>query len=392
VSPEKNGNKKLDHRVIPLKTKFKIHIILSLYLILIFFALLRPFNFDLNCNNAKWLKTKNGIQFNQKGQVISTESTSGLYQMLTEGNGLTLEVWISTYDIIQDGPARILSYSIDTHLRNFTLAQSKDKLVMRLRTEITDQNGIVPHIEVENIFGVNNFYHIIITYNFSNECVFINGKKRVCDYTVSGKFSNWDPSFKLVVGNEATGDRPWLGEIYYVAIYNEALNSREIKWNYEAGLQNTRCSNENRLTNGTRPVVCYLFNEKGGNQIADAGISPYKFNLHIPGRLPVNRPFLYLPSLRDLHSHFFTIDSLLNILGFIPFGFLLHRLVKLRLKNGLQTVAIVLIIGLFISLGCEVLQHFLPSRCSSIIDVFTNMFGLSLGLTINKIVPKLLRL
>ena len=35
---------------------------------------------------------------------------------------------------------------------------------------------------------------------------------------VSGDFSNWDPSYKIMLGNEAevNSDRFWPGELYYV--------------------------------------------------------------------------------------------------------------------------------------------------------------------------------
>lgn len=367
--------------------KFKLLHLLFLYLIILCFALLKPFDFDFhNNNNAKWLQNKYGIRFDRRGLVISKDSTPGLTQILTKGKGLTLEVWLITYSTLQDGPARILSYSIDPYLRNFTLAQLKDKLIMRLRTEITDPNGMEPHVEVADIFEAKKIYHVIVTYNFKEECIFINGKKCVCQDEVNGKFSNWDPSSRLVIGNEVTGDRPWLGEIYYAAIYNDTLNSREIKSKYEKGLPNSKGWNVNKSTNDKIPVVCYLFNEKEGNKVADTGLSPYKFNLHIPDKLPVYKLLLGLPFFRDLHNNFFTIDSLFNVLGFIPFGFLLHRLIKKKLKFGFQTITIVLITGLSVSFGCEVLQQFLPSRDPSFVDVFTNMFGVSLGITIDKLV------
>jgi len=365
--------------------KFKIHIILFLYLISLFYALLQPFDFDFRTNNVKWLQEKNGIRFDQDGKAISNDSMPGLYQILTEGNGLTLEVWISTYDILQDGPARILSYSINPSLRNFTLAQSRDKLVMRLRTEITDLNGVLPHIEVAGIFEAKRIYHIVVTYDFDQECVFVNGKKHLCDGTVRGKFSNWDPSFKLVIGNEVTGNRPWLGEIYYAAIYNQALDSREIKIRYETGITNTMCPDANQLNDDTIPVICYPLKEKEGDKIVDAGLSPYKFNLHIPERLLEKNPILNTPWFKDLKYYLFTMRSLFNILGFIPLGFLLHRLMRAKFKFDFQTVSIVLIIGLSISLGCEILQHFLPTRFSQITDVLTNFAGLSFGIIIDKL-------
>jgi hypothetical protein len=38
------------------------------------------------------------------------------------------------------------------------------------------------------------------------------------------------------LGNEATGDRPWLGELYLVAVFDHALQYDYIVQNFEAGL------------------------------------------------------------------------------------------------------------------------------------------------------------
>ncbi len=38
-------------------------------------------------------------------------------------------------------------------------------------------------------------------------------------------FRNWEPEFPLLFGNEATGDRPWTGRLFEVALYDRALES-----------------------------------------------------------------------------------------------------------------------------------------------------------------------
>ncbi len=40
--------------------------------------------------------------------------------------------------------------------------------------------------------------------------------------------SNWDCSFPLVIGNEATGDRPWRGRVAKVSIYDQALSADDL--------------------------------------------------------------------------------------------------------------------------------------------------------------------
>jgi hypothetical protein len=51
-----------------------------------------------------------------------------------------------------------------------------------------------------------------------------------------GRLWNWDPSHRLVLGNETTGDRPWVGQIRMVAIYEQALTQSQILQNYQAGV------------------------------------------------------------------------------------------------------------------------------------------------------------
>jgi len=62
-----------------------------------------------------------------------------------------------------------------------------------------------------------------------NAKLYIDGAE-VGSATVSGDFSNWDPSYKIMLGNEILvgTNRFWLGELYYVAIYSEALTPDEL--------------------------------------------------------------------------------------------------------------------------------------------------------------------
>ena len=59
--------------------------------------------------------------------------------------------------------------------------------------------------------------------------LYIDGVE-VAATTVGEDFSNGDPSYQMMLGNEVlvgTG-RFWLGELYYVAIYSEALTPDEL--------------------------------------------------------------------------------------------------------------------------------------------------------------------
>jgi hypothetical protein len=55
-------------------------------------------------------------------------------------------------------------------------------------------------------------------------------------------FSNWDPSFDLAIGNELTGDRPWIGTISEMAIYSSVISQSSISEIFSKGPHPTTLS------------------------------------------------------------------------------------------------------------------------------------------------------
>lgn len=188
---------------------------LIIYVLILAGFILWPFDFYVYAkNDARWIGNSKGIEFPETGQAVSNSSTQEFFDRMVRGSGLTLELWIKTEDQNQFGPARILSYSIDPGARNFTIGQSSDQLVIRLRTTETSLNGMNPHLIIDDTFNYPFLQHVVVTYDFSEQRVYINGEQRARSKVLKGDFSNWDPSCRLVIGNEVTGRRPWKGKIY----------------------------------------------------------------------------------------------------------------------------------------------------------------------------------
>jgi hypothetical protein len=212
-------------------------LLLFIYICILAGFLLWPFDFDIyRKNDARWIKSSRGIEFLENGQAVSNSPTQGFFDHMVGGSGLTLVLWLDTGDQYQFGPARIFSYSMDPKLRNFTIGQSSDQLVIRLRTTETTLNGTNPHLIVDSAFDNLSLQHVVITYDFSEQKVYINGEQRTRSEILKGDFSNWDPACKLVIGNEVTGNRPWKGKLYYAAVFNRPLTENEIRQNYLSGL------------------------------------------------------------------------------------------------------------------------------------------------------------
>ena len=345
------------------------------YMLMLFVALLWPFDFAFQreTNNVHWVGMSNGIEFRQKGQVLSLSSTKNLFDRLLIGTGFSLEMWIASENEVQSGPARIVSYSLNSSLRNFTLGQSGENLIMRLRTTKTDLNGVKPHLKVANVFGSPDLQHIVVTYDFLEQRVYINGAMQALEKIPGGRFTNWDPSYYLVLGNEATGDRPWLGKIFFLAMYSRPLAEKEIHQNYLAGWLSESRSGEQMCRASEGLVARYLFEERHGDRIGDSSETKTPLDLYIPTAIQTQKkPYLDFSYSFD--------DIILNIIIFIPIGFLFHAALRRSCESSLKTAAFVFIIGTLFTFSIESLQHFSLTRHSSIVDTINNMIGTAVGI------------
>ncbi|MCX5886321.1 MAG: VanZ family protein, partial [Proteobacteria bacterium] len=73
------------------------------------------------------------------------------------------------------------------------------------------------------------------------------------------------------------------------------------------------------------------------------------------------------------------VDILINIIGFIPLGFLFSVYLKRKRWIFRNFLILSVISGFTISLTIEVVQAFLPSRSSDMIDIVTNTLGTAIG-------------
>ena len=370
-------------------------ILLIIYIFILGGFLLWPFDFAfLIRNDTRWLKNSNGIEFLKIGQAVSNSSSRAFFDRLIKSGSITIEVWLETGDIDQSGLARILSYSKNKKICNFTIGQAWDKLVVRFRTTKTSLKGTSPHLVINDTFNSRSLQHIVIICNPSEQRVYINGGLKARSNVLKGDFSNWDPSCRLIIGNEVTGDRPWKGKIYYVAVYDRTITEQEIRNNYLSEFQSKGNTHPSVLwRNVSKKDTClktkgfllrYLFDERKGRMIHDSGSSLTPVNLLIPEYIrSINKPFLDISS-DYLHSKSQFSDIIINILIFIPLGMLIHGMLRSRRQLTLKISLATLLIGTLFSLSVESLQYFSMTRNSSIVDVATNMTGIAIGIVIDR--------
>jgi hypothetical protein len=157
---------------------------------------------------------------------------------------LTVEAWLRPDSLgpFPNAPLRILSLSGNSSERNFTLGQTPpgasvqdpfDAYTLRVRTSTTTING-TPGVHSPAGAVTLEQTHVLATASVpGSSAIFVNGIESA-RMTLDGDFSTWQ-DYQLAIGNEVDQTRPWLGELWLVAVYCRALAPGEALQNFLAG-------------------------------------------------------------------------------------------------------------------------------------------------------------
>lgn len=164
----------------------------------------------------------------QEATALRTQKpVSELTAAIRESNALTVEAWVYPSNRGQTGPARIVSISSGASQRNLTLGQDGDRYVVRCRGTKSDDNGL-PEIQAAHGTVELRWTHLVFTVDPMGTATFyVNGQPHATSDI--GSLDNWYDGFHLTVGNETSNDRPWMGSLRQIAIYDQALSIEEIE-------------------------------------------------------------------------------------------------------------------------------------------------------------------
>lgn len=148
------------------------------------------------------------------GQIIS--------KACKESNGITFAIGFETDNLKQAGPARIVSLSNGHLLRNFTLGQQHNQLVLRFRTNQTDLNGTAPQVSLGELIR-GRHTQVCITYSADGGLTCFRDGRKMNVQAIAGTLETWAP-MGLFFGNESSKDRMWTGQIKGFTIRSEAVD------------------------------------------------------------------------------------------------------------------------------------------------------------------------
>jgi hypothetical protein len=196
-----------------------------------------PINLTIaNTANVAW--GIGSLSVNASTIIESAGTPQRMLSTLQGTNQITIEAWVDPANMNLEGPARMVTFSVDGSFRNFTLGQGlwadqpNDVFDMRFRTTNRDRNGL-PSL-TSPTGQTANLTHIVYTYDGSTARMYINGTE-VASTFIGGDFSNWYTNARFGLANEFGSDRGWLGTFYKVAIYQRALSGQDVSFLYSSG-------------------------------------------------------------------------------------------------------------------------------------------------------------
>jgi exosortase len=329
---------------------------------ILFFVGLMPFNF-LQKNEAK-LSEVSGLHITAPSIAyteVPPEKLSALKQF-------TVLMNLSSYLSEWTGYMKILTYSKDANKMNFMISQWDDSLVFRLNA---DGKPKTIHFESEGFFKKNKTVALAIVYDGKALSSYRNGLKIKELQTGPLTFNNWNKEYPLIIGAEATGKYCWDGYIYSVSIFDRALSHDEIQ-------------KQVIDFNKKPPLIKYSFKENKNGTVYDLG-SGRPANLSIPHYFrPYKRDIIDFDLTWLYEYRRYYMDIWIDIIGFMPLGFLLAAYFTKKRTSYLLIMLKSLLIGAGISFTIELLQSFLPSRSSSLTDILTNSLGALIGAVVFK--------
>jgi len=324
-----------------------------------------PFN-PHPANHVAWLDGENGLRFSGGGIILS----SGKFEFPdseTPG-GVSLEVWLEP---LQDrNSTSLLAFSSPANPERFRLRQAQNYLLILQESAPASRHSAITWLWVPHAFQARKRRFIALTSGAQGTTVYLDGTP--AEKSPNFRIASKDFSGQLIVGVSPAAYDTWRGKLLGVALFRREITPGQVSEHYQAWLKGRPEAIEN-----DQPAALYTFAERAGNMVHNqVGSGP---NLAIPESFNIPyKPFLKAAWKEFYPSRAYLLDILINVAGFVPFGFFFCMYLSSG-QTSRKTVVTTILLGAALSLTIEVLQAFIPVRDSGTTDIFTNTLGAAMG-------------
>ncbi|MFZ7125746.1 MAG: VanZ family protein [Desulfobacterales bacterium] len=342
-------------------------------LVLILFFGLRFNGFSL-INGVSWLENRSGLRFGEFGIAYSHLPPDEFRCAPEASCPLTVELALKPRST-NDGRFRIIMIIHGgADADQLVIGQWRSALIIMNGDDYDGKAG-TPKIGLRNAFSRQRGRWVAISSDRDGTSVYIDGEKAGSSRKLTLRIPNGENGAQLVIGNSVYGRHSWEGDIFGIALFDTVLTRSDIENHF------SRWSDRNDFSFLRRenPKRLWVLDPQPGIQTADqADGDPH---LEIPRKMRVlKKEILALPFQTNQVNLPFFQDIIINLVGFMPIGFFMYATLLSR-GEGMErhgfglTVSVCFLLSIFI----EVVQAWIPSRSSELLDLTMNTMGAAAG-------------
>jgi hypothetical protein len=153
---------------------------------------------------------------------IGEPTTAALRERLIATDEFSVAVEFSTTALEQEGPVRLFTISagVQADQVNFHLGLENDDLSVRLRTSCDLFNPI----DVPDVVSAGTDHRVVVTWGAGTLEVWVDAVMAQGASLPWGDLERWDPTYRIIVGDEVGGGRRFEGSVRSVTMWDRVLD------------------------------------------------------------------------------------------------------------------------------------------------------------------------
>ena len=341
-------------------------------LLTILFFGLRPKGLCMG-NPVSIMVDKAAISFKPNGIAYVDNIGSG--SLLDAVNSLTLELAVEPDRAEGRGFGALLMLHGGNDQQQLFVGQWESSLVIMNGNDY-DHTRKLPRLTAKDAFLSKKMRLVTILAGNGGTYLYLDGELISSNTRWQLKIPRSGQKIRMVLGNSVTGKNSWIGRIYGVSLYNAAFTADKVKRHYEMWKKNKRITHDH----DNNMLAAYNFQSIGDDCVED--LSGQNHPLIIPEKpIVLGKKFLRPPWENFNLGKSLCIDVTINLIGFIPLSFVLSGFIRsVGLTPERRYTFILILFCCCISLIIEIIQAWMATRSSSMLDLILNSSGAYIGI------------
>lgn len=333
-------------------------------------------------NEVTWLANEPGLQFGRYGRAHTEPFVTPAIAEQLNAHGFTIELVTTLTNLPSSGFRILATFHSGDDGSQLLIGQWHQTLVA-MNGDDYDHTRKFPRITADMPAPTTAPALITITTGPAGTSLYINGKREAIRGTLHLILPSSPVPARLTLGASVHASNPWEADIRGLALYAHPLTRNDVTKHALHWAEQKSFA----FAAADSPLLLYRFTERTGAVVKSEG--ELKADLILPSHLwALGRRALAPLSQHASQSRSDHEDTVINLLGFIPFGFTFALSLGVAVPGRTKKVILTTLVGLLLSLLIELAQAWLPSRDSSMHDLLLNGAGAFLGSSILVMIPR----